>query len=232
MATTLAEIISEAMIYIDDVRLQEQLQLNPALFYRRTSAYVTAAMPLLSSPPELLSHIEHGYVAPEYDDYEWVSTEESTTASYTDVNTGKIGYDLCSVMIVSDDGQYTVAYTDATYISETGVVSFPTQEQVGIQYEIDFYKDGEVADLTFSMKRLFGLAIAIVWDERLDRNWLALTPKVKDSSFQTVNESNYMDKLAIRKVTNRQEFQDELRKYEQDNAYRNVNKTYHQWSLI
>ena len=232
MATTLAEIISEAMIYIDDVRLQEQLETNPALFYRRTSAYVTAAMPLLSSPPELLSHIEHGYVAPEYDDYEWVSTDESTTARHTDVNTGKIGYDLCSVMIVSDDGQYTQAYTDATYFSETGVVSFPEQEQAGVMYEIDFYKDGEVADLTFSMKRLFGLAIAIVWDERLDRNWLALTPKVKDSSFQTVNESNYMDKLAIRKVTNRQAFQDELRKYEQDNAYRNVNKTYHQWTLI
>lgn len=230
MATAIAEIISEAMIYIDDVRLQEQLSTNPALFYRRTSAYVSAAMPLLSSPPELLSHIQKEYVAPDYDDYVWISTAESTMDDSTEVGTGCIGYELCSVVTVYEDG-LTTPYTDFEYDSETGIVTFGEQSTEGIEYEIDFYKDGSVADLTFSMKRLFGLAIAIVWDERLDRNWLALTPKVKDSSFQTVNESNYMDKLAIRKVTNRQAFQDELRKYEQDNAYRNVYKPHSQWTL-
>lgn len=229
--TALADIISEAMIYIDDVRLQEQLDSNPALFYRRMSAYVSSAMPLLSSPPELLDYVQGSYAEAEYDDYSWKSTVESTTDE-TDVDTGCLGYDLCSVVSYSEDGMYVVPYTDFTYDKETGIVTFGIQEAEDIEYEIDFYKDGEVKDLTYTMKRLWGLAIAVVWDERFDRTWLSITPKLKDSSFQTVNESTYMDKLAIRKVTNRQAFQDELRKYEQDNAYRNVSRTRDRWSLV
>lgn len=230
--TSIAEIISEAMIYIDDVRLQEQLRSNPALFYRRMSAYVSAAMPLLNSPPELYHFVSKDLVMPTFDSTGWVSTEESTIQDTNEVDTGMTGYDLCSVVIRSEDGMYTEPYTGYEYDSETGIVTFPIQQTSGIEYEIDFYKDGEVAELTFTMKRLFGLAIAIVWDERLDHAWLALTPKVKDSSFQTVNESNYMDKLAIRRVTNRQAFQDELRKYEQNNAYVNVFRPIPERTLI
>lgn len=230
MATAIAEIIKEAMVYIDDVRLQEMISTNPALFYRKMNDYVSAAMPLLSSPPELLSHIEGRLVPAEYDDYEWVSTEASTTAA-TAVSTGCIGYDLCSVVAVYDDGM-TSQYKDFVYVKETGVVTFAEQSLSGIHYAIDFYNDGSVADLTYSQKRLFGLAIAIVWNERFVNNWLNIQPKVKDSSFQTVNESNFMDKLTLRMIAMRQEFQDEMRKYEQDNAYRNVNKAYSQWQLL
>lgn len=231
--TSIAEIIGEAMIYIDDVRLQEQLAANPALFYRRTSAYVSAAMPLLTSPPELYDHIANEYTEPEYDDFTWVSTEESTTEE-TAVDTGCIGYDLCSVVIRSEDGLTATPYPESEYAydSETGIVTFQSQEQDGIEYEIDFYKDGSVSDLSLSMKRLFGLAVAIVWDERFYRNWLNIQPKIKDSSFQTVNESTYIDKLTQRMVANRQAFQDELRKYEQVNAYRNVWKPKTSWTLM
>lgn len=228
--TALAEIISEAMIYIDDVRLNEQLNVNPALFYRRTSDYVSAAMPLLSSPPELLDYIQNKYTEAQYDDFLWVSTEESVS-SETQVDTGCVGYELCSVVIYSDDRMYVHPYTDFTYDPETGIVTFGLQELAGVEYELDFYKDGEVNDLTLSMKRLFALAIAIIWDERLNHTWLSITPKLKDSSFQTVNESNYIDKMNQRMVANRQALQDELRKYEQNNAYRNVNKNHFSWSL-
>lgn len=230
MATAIAEIIKEAMIYIDDVRLQEQLSTNPALFYRRLNDYVSAAMPLLSSPPELLSHVEGKYVPADYDSYIWVSTAESTTQE-TEVGTGCIGFDLCSVVTVYDQG-LTTPYTDFEYDSETGIVTFAEQNSADVEYEIDFYKDGSVADLTYTQKRLFGLAIAIVWNERFVNNWLNIQPKVKDSSFQTVNESNLMDKMTLRMIAMRQEFQDELRKYEQNNAYRNVNKPYTQWGLM
>lgn len=232
MATTLAEIMSEAMIYIDDVRLQDQLAGNPALFYRRMSAWITAAMPLLSSPPELRAYIEKEYVAPSFDDFEWFSDSESMTVETYDVPTGKIGYELCSVVVRSEDGTYTTPYTEATYDPETGIVTFPQQTAVGIDYEIDFYTDGSVADLTMTMKRLFGLAVAIVWDERFSRNWLNITAKIHDSSFSTVNESNYMDKLTDRMLFNRQTFQDELRKYEQDNAYVNHFRPFPQRKLI
>lgn len=228
--TALSEIIAEAMIYIDDVRLQEQLDVNPALFYRRTSAYITAAMPLLSSPPELYEYISKEYVPAEYDSFTWISTAESMTQE-TAVDTGCVGYDLCSVVIRSEDGSYVTPYGDAQYDSETGIVTFPIQTEANIEYELDFYKDGSVAELTMPMKRLFGLAISIVWDERFASTWLNIQPKIQDSSFKAVNESTYMDKLTLREVAKRQAFQDELRKYEQMNAYRNVNKPHFAWTL-
>lgn len=230
--TAVSEIIGEALIYIDDVRMQEQLSSNPALFYRRTSAYVTASMPLLSSPPELYSHVSRNYVAPEFADSEWVSTADSTIDSETDVSTGCIGYDICSVTIRSEDGMYAIPYTEAAYNAETGVVTFPKQASEGIEYEIDFYKDGTANDLTLHQKRLWALAISIVWNERFSNDWLNLQPKIKDSSFNTVNESNFMDKLTNRMIANRQAFEDELHKYEQLNAYRNINMPYGHRSLI
>lgn len=220
--TSIAEIISEAMIYIDDVRLQEQLSSNPALFYRRMSAYVSAAMPLLNSPPELYEFVSKNLTMPEYDSTGWVSTEQSTIDDSTEVDTGMVGYDLCSVVIRSEDGLYTTPYAAYEYNSETGTVTFQTQDASGIEYELDFYKDGELNDLTYSMKRLFALAVSIVWNERLYNSWLDITPKIKDSAFKSQTESTYMDKLNDRLIVNRQAFQDELRKYEQNCAYKNV----------
>lgn len=223
--TAIAEIIGQAMIYIDDVRLQEQLEINPALFYRRISAYVSAAMPLLTSPPELYCHISKEFVEPEYADYMWKSTEQSVREGAV-LETGCIGYDICSVVVRADEGMDYVPCHDFEYDSETGTVTLPLQREANMEYEFDFYKDGELNDLTPHMIRLFALAVAIVWDERFSRSWLNITPKIKDSIFSTINEANYMDKLTIRMQANRKMFEDELHKYEQLNAYRNVNRPY------
>lgn len=231
MATKLADIIAEAMLYIDDVRLQEQLQTNPALFCRRMSAYVTSAMPLLSNPPELYRHISKDFVPATYTSYEWVSTEESTTQE-TLIETGFSGYELVTAVVRSEDGEYVTAYTDFTYDSETGNITFPIQSMSGIDYEVDFYTDGEVADLTLSMLRLYGLAVTVVWYQRLDNNWLNITPKIRDSSFSTINESNYIDKMDGRMKSVMLEFRDELRKYEQNNAYVNLHRPIPQRKLI
>lgn len=222
--TAIADIITQAMVYIDDIRLQEQLAVNPALFYRRMSDYINAAMPLLSSPPQLFDYVSGEYTAPEYADMYWTSTAESTTQE-TVISTEYIGYDLCSIVSLDADNNATV-YSDAVYNSETGEITFPEQISAGINYEIDLYKDGETADLTPTMVRLFALAIAIVWDERFSNSWLSITPKIKDSSFQTVNESTYIDKLVNRQKENRQRFQDEMRKYEQNVAYKNIVSPY------
>lgn len=222
--TAIAEIITQAMVYIDDIRLQEQLAVNPALFYRRMSDYITAAMPLLSSPPQLFEYVSKEYTTPEYGEMYWTSTDEST-AGETVLSTEFIGYDLCSIVSLDSENNAT-AYSEAVYNSETGEITFPQQLSSDIDYEIDFYKDGEVADLTPTMLRLFALAVTIVWDERFANSWLNITQKIHDSSFQTVNESTYMDKLTNRQKENRQRFQDEMRKYEQNVAYKNVVSPY------
>jgi hypothetical protein len=110
-----------------------------------------------------------------------------------------------------------------TYDPETGTIVFPQQETVGLEYNVDFYTDGSFFyDLTEAQKRILGLAIGVVWDERFSRNWLNITQKIKDSSFDTVNESNYMREVQNRLFMNRHLLNDELRKYEQDVAYKNT----------
>lgn len=224
--TTWADVVAAGLIQIDDVRLEEQMAVSPAQFFRRMSAIIKQATPLLSRPPELLSYITNGEVVSTFDDYEWQSTEASVEAPVT-LETGKIGYDLCSVTVRIENPNGTISilpYTGATYNAATGEVSMPQQSDSGINYDFDFYTDGTFPDLTPSQLRLFALAIAVVWDERFSRTWLNLQMKIKDESFSTVNEANYAEKITRRLHDNRIAFNDELRWYEQLCAYHNAFK--------
>lgn len=226
MGTTWAEVICNyAMPVIDDVRLSDQMGQNPALFFRRMSLYMDLALPILSRPPELDAFLKEGLAKPDYGDVTWISTEESLTAEVT-VETGMTGYELFSCSLRTEDESGVVTLTlvpEVTYDPETGNVVFPMQDEAGLEYTLDFYTDGSFGnDLTEAQKRLTGLAVGIVWDERFSRNWLNIQQKVKDSSFDTVNESNYMREVQNRLVTNRGLLNDELRKYEQDIAYSNT----------
>lgn len=221
MATGWSEVINAAMQALDDERWREQLTVSPAQFYRAKSDSVLFALPLLNSPPELLDYLEKDMVQPEYGDYSWESTEESL-AGETEVDTGLLGYELMSCIAYGEDGISVTPYPGAVYDAETGIVTFPQQEAAGVHYELDFYTDGTFNDLTISQKRLFGLAVCVAWDENFSRTWLNISPKIHDSSFSTVNEANYMDKLSLRLRENRQSFNDELHKYEQLCAYKTM----------
>ena len=221
MATNWADIVASAMVQIDDVRLEEQMAVSPAQFYRRFSALIIQALPLMSRPPELLTYLQQNMVESDYGDYSWTSDEASTQGD-TAVSTGMAGYDLCSVTQRVSHANGTISlvpYPNAVYDAETGVVTMPQQESAGIEYDFDFYTDGSFADLTETQMRLFALAIAVVWDERFSRSWLALTPKIADDSFRTVNEANYAQQITRRKTENRIAFDHEMRAYEQLCAY-------------
>lgn len=226
MGTPWSEVICNyAMPVIDDVRLTDQMGENPALFFRRMELYMGLAIPMVSRPPELDSYLNYELVKPVYDDMIWTSTAESLEGE-TAVETGMTGYELfsCSLREADESGVVTsTPVSGVTYDPETGTVVFPKQETVGLEYNVDFYTDGSFFyDLTEAQKRLLGLAVGVVWDERFSRNWLNLTMKVKDASFDTVNESNYMREVQNRLFMNRHLLNDELRKYEQDVAYKNT----------
>lgn len=216
MATKWAEIIAAAMVPIDDIRLQEQMTISPALFYRGMSLYVKNALPMMSRPPELLTYLQKEMQDAAYADFEWVSTEASKSAA-TAVNTGATGYEICSCVIVQimDDGRVLQTPYEVSYDAETGVVTFPVQSAAGISYQLDFYTDGSFADMTDSQIRLFGQAIALVWDERFTSNWIDRTPKINDSSFATVNEANWTEKTSQAHLRKAQAFYEELKQYEQ-----------------
>lgn len=214
-----SEVISAAKLLIDDVRWQKELETSAARFFRAKSDFVRMAIPLLNRPPGLLSYIQSDMDEPGYGGYPWESTAASTSEA-TAVATGMYNYGLCTVALRSADGLYETPYTDFTYDSASGVVVFPVQPAAGLRYEIDFYNDGAFPDLSEAQMRLFARAVAVVWDERFERNWLNIQPKIHDSSFSTVNEANYQEKASMRLQRARQSFEDELRKYEQDCAFR------------
>lgn len=226
MGTPWTEIICNyAMPVMDDVRLIDQMGENPALFFRRMALYMDLAIPMVSRPPELDSYLNYELTRPNYDDMIWRSTSESLEGETT-VETTMTGYDLfsCSLREVDESGVVTsTPVSGVTYDPETGTIVFPQQETVGLEYNVDFYTDGSFFyDLTEAQKRLLGLAVGVVWDERFSRNWLNITQKIKDASFDTVNESNYMREVQNRLFMNRHLLNDELRKYEQDVAYKNT----------
>ena len=223
MATNWATIISAAMVPIDDIRLQEQLSISPALFYRGMSLYVKNALPMLSKPPALLTYLKEGMEEPTYADYYWTSTEASTQAE-TVVDTGAIGYEICSCIIYQtlDDGRTMQTPYAVDYNSETGMVTFPVQTAAGINYELDFYTDGNFNDMSEAQIRLYGQAISVVWDERFTGAWLNRQPKINDSSFMTVNEANWTEKTSQAHLRKAQAFYEELKQYEQLCAYKSV----------
>lgn len=228
MGTPWTEIICNyAMPVMDDVRLNDQMGENPALFFRRMALYMDLAIPMVSRPPELDSYLNYELTKPDYDDFIWRSTSESLEGETT-VETSMTGYELfsCSLREVDDSGVVTsTPVSGVTYDPETGTVVFPQQETVGLEYNVDFYTDGSFYyDLTEAQKRILGLAVGVVWDERFSRNWLNIQAKIHDASFNTVNESNYMREVQNRLFMNRHLLNDELRKYEQDVAYGNTNR--------
>lgn len=215
-----SEIITEAAgVLIDDIRWTKDAANIPARFFRAKSDFVLAALPRLNRPPDLEYVLERGMTQPRYDNYTWISTAESTTEAVT-VQTGMVGYELCTVALRAPNGITETPYTDFTYDPTTGDVTFGIQTNAGLDYELDFYTDGTFPPLTPTQMRLFSLAVAVVWDERMDRTWLYLAQKIKDSSFETVNEGNYAEKVSQRLLRNKQALSDELCKYEQDCAYR------------
>ena len=223
MATTSwAEIIATStMPIIDDVRWQEELSLNPAGFYCSKSVMIPLAVAMLNHPPELYKALVTDMVNAEYGDLLWVSTAESTTTEVT-VPTDYVGYDVVSCVIREIDKFGNVALTpfDITYDAETGGVTFPVQEEEGTEYEVTFYKDGSFAfELTPAQIRLVGVAIAVVWDERFSRNRLNIQMKLKDSTFDTVNESNYITSVQKRLLQNQQWLTSLCRAYEQEITY-------------
>ena len=65
MSTLFSDVLTQyAMQFIDDVRWQEQLALNPAQFFRAKSQTLISAIPRFNRPPNMQEYLK--YVAPSY----------------------------------------------------------------------------------------------------------------------------------------------------------------------
>jgi hypothetical protein len=212
-----SQVITKAKVLIDDVRWDRELAVDPARFYRAKSDYVLLSLPLLNRPPNLQAAIKNGMTLPQYDSYSYPVTEDISGPMTFD--TGMTGFEIASVTIRDADGISETPVTAFDYDAESGNIKAEITASAGQSVEIDFYTDGQFPDLSDTQMRLFALAVAVVWDERFDNNWLNMQQKIHDSSFSTANEGNYAEKISQRRERNRAAFTEELKQYEQNVAY-------------
>lgn len=226
MGTTWSEIITDyAMVEIDDLRMRAELQDNPALFFRGMSLYMKNAIPYFNNPPEMQQWLKN--TPPSFADYNWTVPADSTEEEAV-VATGQVGYELMSVQILSvgnNDVVTATPYGEATYDAETGNVTFPAGLTEGTQFQIDFYTDGQFDnELTGEEKRILGLCVDCVWSTRFSGNWLNMQPKIQDANFSVGSEANYTRSQTERMRQKRIALNDEIHKYAQNIAYREIGK--------
>ena len=216
MVTTYSEIICDYfMVQQEDTRLQDELNENPAAFFRKMALYMKNAIPLFNRPPEAqqwLSRTEE----PDYTDWETVT--ENLLESGTVLYTGKTGYELCSVgaMTTDDVGMPSYQRVSADYDPETGNVTLQEIVEAGVKVTCDFYSDGEFEYvLSEEMKNILGMCVQYVWERRFNNDYLTRVPKVKDDSFNIGNESNWIAKGTERLRVMYAQMNSALRSFEQ-----------------
>lgn len=221
--TTFSDIIcNHALVEIDDVRLQKKLAESPARFYRTMAMYMMNAIPRFHKPPEAREWLK--FTAPQYDDYQYTTTDQDTGESIA-IETGVKGYELCNAILIQADGYGGVANIPlpTEYDEETGVVTIQGAFQPGMTIDIDFYTDGVFdRNLGYDVKRILGLCVQVVWENRFVNAFLIQQPKIKDRSFDVGNEANYMRASTerLRELTAR--LNGELNAFEQDIEYGRV----------
>lgn len=221
MGTMWAEVICDfGMVQINDVRLEEELQNNPALFFRKMALYLKNAIPRFNKPPE-----EQGRLTgtpPSYDDYSFTTTEEGEQT----INTDLTGYSIFSVQQIQVDqfgNPESTPLAGCQYDAETGVVTVPAGLAVGSVLSIDFYTDGEFDnDLSLDEKEILGMCLQMVWENRFSGNWLDRVPKPKGKSFDIPSEAPQTNANTSRMKFLQKELNGKMRAYSQMIAYQNV----------
>lgn len=220
--TTFSEIITDyAMVEIDDVRLHKELAVSPARFYRKMCLYMNNAIPRFNRPPVVRGWLK--YTPAQWDDFQYIAQENMQSGSVIATNIKE--YDMASAVQVSDDGYGGIQYTPVpiAYDANTGNVTVQTELQQNAQIDIDFYTDGVFnLELGGEMKRILGLCVQVVWENRFVNNFLLQQPKIKDRSFDLGSEANHMNAGTNRLRALTQMLNQELNAFEQAVAYTNV----------
>lgn len=214
MGTGFSEIITGAMHFIEDVRWQEQLQSDPAQFFRAKSALVISAVPRFNCPPNIQDYLH--YEMPSYDDYTYVA-ESAQTSGFT-VSTGKTGFDLCSVALEEREPNGVVFLTpvENTYDEETGIVTVLADVAEGSVLVFDFYTDGVFEnELDENQKRILMLAVAVDWYFQFANAYLGIANLVTDKSFSLKSPSEHIKANTDRLQYLQAQLRSELHAYEQ-----------------
>lgn len=222
--TTFIDVIcNHAMLEIADTRLQNEMAISTARFFRKMSFYMINAIPRFNRPPEAREWLK--FTAPVYDDYDYTVPTDYDSDDLT-INTEITGYEVCSCIKTVEDGYggYTQLHVPADYDAESGEITIPSGfVNAGDSLSFDFYTDGYFArELGYDIKDILGLIVQYVWEFRFANDFLLQQPKIKDKSFDVGNEANYMRAATERMRMLQERINQRLKAFEQSLTYRNV----------
>ena len=230
MATTFSDIITLALAskIINDLRWEQDFRENAALFLRQKSESMLMAIPKFNRPPEMREYLS--FTAPSFGDFEYV-TDSAVTGSIT-INTGKTGFELCNVGVLSVNQYQEADYTPVTgfsYNDETGDVTITGNYPANTEFQFDFYTDGVFdQDLNYEIQEILCYCLAMVWETGFSGEWLNRTPILQDKTFKRAStESAWTEAQEHKRRAIETALNDRLMKYEQNAQYRQVviNKT-------
>ena len=224
MGTSWASVITDdTLLLINDLRLNNELAENPALFFRKMAFYMKSAIPRFNRPPEITGWLT--YTEPTYNAMVY-TVEDEQTADFT-IASGLAGYELMSAGTMSEDVYGNPVYTPfsgATYDPETGDIaveaSFDAPVAAGTVLSFDFYTDGTFDhDLTDGQRRILALCLQYVWEQAFADEWLNRAPRAKDRSFDAGNVSSQTRANTERLNAIKRTLDDEMTGYAQSCEY-------------
>ena len=223
--TTFMDIIcNHAMVEIADVRLQNDLRISPARFFRKMSFYLLNAIPRFTRPPEARQWLT--FTAPVYDDLDYTVPEDYDASQELTIETGLLNFDLANAIKIQPDGygEYEYIPVQITYDPETGDVTIPAGKvEAGDSISFDFYTDGYFdRNLGYEVRRILGLLVQIVWENRFANDFLLQQPKIKDRSFDVGSEANHMRASTERMKFLNEQVNQEMKSFEQNVEYGDV----------
>lgn len=225
MATTFSDIITLALTskIINDLRWEQDYAENAALFLRQKSKTLQAAIPKFNRPPQIREYLS--YASPAFDDYEFTLVD-AVQGSVT-LETGKTGYELCNVGILSTDQYGDAKYTPVTlftYDDETGDVTVVGSYAARTKFVVDFYTDGVFTnELNYEIQEILCYCLKVVWETGFSGSWLDRTPFIQDKTFKRAStESAWTEAQEHKRKAAENSLNDRLMKYEQDCNYRGV----------
>lgn len=182
-------------VYVDDIRLSQLKISNPPLYANRMWGYLRSAIPLFDSPFEMQQYFYGTPDSPNLVEpvFATANVELQGADTFT-LPQEYTGFELFSAHLKEPaaDGSVTLVPLNATYDSETGVVTLETAAYGTVT--VDLYTDGYfVKDLSPMEMNILGLFFNAVWTMRFNQDWISNVSKIEDGTFKEQNRANKMN---------------------------------------
>lgn len=223
--TPFMDVYDYAFTEIDDVRMSDLMDENPALFLRRCWDYLRNAIPLFTDPKGIQNKMQD-YVAPILTDVGYTgdgtTTVFSGTANAEDIVV-MVGAEVVAILEADLESGDPVTDNGVTYDPATGDITFAEAPAVNDIISIDFSAGGYFnQELTKDEIAILGKCFSIVWFNKIANTFLRTTPKIKDKNFNTDSSFGVEQADTAKLRAMRIELQDMMAAYENTLAYKAV----------